>query len=320
MRSLTILLCMATAVSLTAPATRAYCPPEIDYSVRGEYERADYVGVVRVGGVVWLDEQRRPTKLHGHLMLGTIPGGFDPYIGADYHVTPEHTFKGAPAQTLTIFSENTEARTPLRVGERYLVFLERQTVGDEYIRHGDLMIDYCGNSSGLSDAGRAISIIEHVNEYDRLEAYLRGYIAHEAVSSVEPTRYAAAFTHLSEHDRPEVVVRLSGGGWCGSGGCTMLILADLGGTFKVVSRITITQLPIRVLQSKNHGWRDLGVTVSGGGIEKAFEARLAYDGRAYRANPSLVGRKPHHPPGGRVLISADSMGDVAGRPLPRQGD
>jgi hypothetical protein len=316
-RRFTILLCMATAVSLTALVAYAYCPPETDYSVRGEYERAEFVGIVRVDSVVWLDEQRRPTTLHGHLMLGTIPGGFDPYIGADYHVMPEHTFKGAPAKTLTIFSENTEARTPLRIGERYLVFLERVTVGDEYRRIGDLMIDDCGNSIGLADAWRAISIIEHANDFDRLEAWLRGYVAHEDVSSTKPTRYAAAFTDLSEDGRPEVVVRLSGGGWCGSGGCTMLVLSDLGNTFRVVSRITITQLPIRVLQSKTNGWHDLGVTISGGGVDKAFEARLAYDGRAYATNPSVVRLGPRHSHAGRVLISADSMGDVVGRPIRR---
>jgi hypothetical protein len=185
-RFITLFL-IATAASLTARVAGAYCPPETDYSVRGEYERADYVGVVRVGGVVWLDEQRRPTKLHGRLMLGTIPGGFDPYIGADYRVTPERTLKGAQANSLTIFSENTEARTPLKVGSRYLVFLSRQTVGDEYHRVGDLMIDYCGNSAPLSDASRAISIIGHANDYDRLERYLRDYVAHQAVTSTEPT-------------------------------------------------------------------------------------------------------------------------------------
>jgi hypothetical protein len=288
--------------------------------VRGEYDRADYVGVVRVGGVVWLDEQRRPTKLHGRLMLGAIPGGFDPYIGADYRVTPERTFKGAPAKALIIFSENTEARTPLKVVSRYLVFLNRRTVGDEYDRVGDLMIDYCGNSVPLSDARRAMSTIEHANDYNRLERYLHDYVTQQAVTSTEPTRYAAAFTSLSNQGRPEVVVRLSAGRWCGSGGCTTLVLADEGETFKVVSKITITQLPIRVLNSTSHGWRDLGVTVGGGGIQKAYEATLSYDGRTYPANPSVLPARQRSPRNGRVLISADSIGEVAGRPLTHQGD
>jgi hypothetical protein len=311
---------IATAATLTARVAGAYCPPETDYSVRGEYERAHYVGVVRVDRVVWLDEQRRPTKLHGHLMLGAIPGGFDPYIGADYRVTPERTFKGAPANSLTIFSKNTEARTPLKVGASYLVFLNRQTVGDEYDHVGDLMIDYCGNSAPLNDARRAISVIEHANDYDRLERYLRAYVAHEAVTSSRPTRYAAAFTSLSNHGRPEVVVRLSEGGWCGSGGCTTLVLADEGETFKVVSKITITQLPIRVLDSTSHGWRDLGVTVSGGGVQKPYEATLSYDGRTYPANPSVLPARPYSPQTGRILLSADSIGDIAGRPLTHAGD
>jgi hypothetical protein len=48
-----------------------------------------------------------------------------------------------------IFSENTTARTPLTLGESYLVFLERQTEADENRRVCDLMIDYCGNSTKL---------------------------------------------------------------------------------------------------------------------------------------------------------------------------
>ena len=168
-----LLLLLPAAFSWPADTARAYCPPEIDYSVRGELARADYVGLIRVMGVTWLDEQRRPTRLRGKLMLGSIPGGFDPYSGAEYQVIPEHTFKGEPGRFLTIFSENTEARTPLKPGARYLVFLERQTLGDEDRRAGDLMIDYCGNSAALSRASRALSVIGHAPDYERLESFLR---------------------------------------------------------------------------------------------------------------------------------------------------
>jgi hypothetical protein len=157
----------------------------------------------------------------------------------------------------------------------------------------------------------------NINPNTQNENCCRGYVAHQAVSAAEPTRYAAAFTNLSGQGRSEVVVRLSGGGWCGSGGCTTLVLADERGAFKLVSKITITQLPIRVLDTRSHGWRDLGVTVGGGGIQKAFEATLSYDGRTYTANPSALPARPPALRTGHVLISANSIGDVAGRPLIR---
>ena len=89
-------------------------------------------------------------------MLGSIPGGFDPYSGANYKVEVLRLFKGRPSAFLTIFSENTEAWTPLKNGSRYLVFLERQTVTDEDRRLGDLMIDYCGNSTTIDKASSVI--------------------------------------------------------------------------------------------------------------------------------------------------------------------
>ena len=126
-------------------------------SVKGEFARSAYVATVQVVRTTWLDESRRPARLHGHLMLGSIPGGFDPYSGANYKARVLKLYKGKPAKFLTVFSENTEARTPLKTGAKYLVFLERQTVGDEDRRVGDLMIDYCGNSTTFAKSKTVIS-------------------------------------------------------------------------------------------------------------------------------------------------------------------
>ena len=282
--------------------------------MRGEFERSDYVGIVRVLGVTWLDEARKPTKLHRPLMLGTIPGDFDPYSGANYRVATEHTLKGRPRLGLTIFSENTEARTPLRVGARYLVFLERQTVADEDRRVGDLMIDYCGNSAMLSHAGRALWIIQNAPDYESLEAFLRAYVRSQSVESGEPTRYAAAFVDLNGDRQAEVVVYLSGGGWCGSGGCTTLILKRNGDDFRVVTRITISRLPILILPTASHGWRDIIISVAGGGVEPGGEVALSFDSHTYPTNPTMPPAKPVVRARGRVLISEDSVG----RPLADQ--
>lgn len=303
-------LLSVVAACMAAGVATAYCPPEVDYSVRGEFGRDDYVGVVRVLGVTWLDEERRPTRLHGKLMLGAIPGGFDPYSGAIYRVEPEQTFKGVAARPLTIFSENTEARTPLTVGARYLVFLERQTVADEYRRVGDLMIDYCGNSAILSKAGPALAVIRDASEYRELEAFLKRYVDDHRVAR-DQTRYAAAFVHLNKGGSRQVVVYLSGDAWCGSGGCTTLVLTKPGSDFQVISKITISNLPIRVLDSVSHGWRELSVVVEGGGIQPGYEAALPFDGARYASNPSVPPAKRMSRRQGRVLIPEGDMG----RPL-----
>jgi hypothetical protein len=151
------LLLLLVSISLSGRANAA-CDLHTDYSVKGEFNRSAYVGLVRVTGVTWLDEDRTPTKLRKPLMLGSIPGGFDPYAGANYQVESIRTFKGNLPATFSIFSENTEARTPLRIGVSYLVFLYRAKKSDDWDRRGDLMIDYCGMSAPIESAAPRIAI------------------------------------------------------------------------------------------------------------------------------------------------------------------
>ena len=146
-----------------AMPARANCDAAVDYSVKGEYRRSEFVGLVTVRSVTWLNEDRKPALLHGPLMLGSILGGFDPYSGALYRVSVGRAFKGQSAGHIDIFSENTEARTPLTVGGRYLVFLYRQTRSNEWDRAADRMIDYCGNSVFATKAGRKIAILAHLS-------------------------------------------------------------------------------------------------------------------------------------------------------------
>lgn len=155
-------LLLLSAAALAGPV-KANCDPAVDYSVKGEYRRSEFVGLVTVRSVTWLDEDRKPAPLRGPLMLGSIPGGFDPYSGALYDVSVNRAFKGRSAGRIDIFSENTEARTPLKVGARYLVFLYRQMRSNDDDRAGDRMIDYCGNSAFAAKAGRKIALLERLS-------------------------------------------------------------------------------------------------------------------------------------------------------------
>lgn len=101
------------------------------------------------------------------------------------------------------------------------------------------------------------------------------------------TRYVAAFPDLNSDGAPEAVVYLIGSNWCGSGGCNTLVLARDGTSWKVVTNITITRPPIRVLRSAANGWRSIGVWVQGGGIQPGYEAELRFDGKTYPRNPSI---------------------------------
>lgn len=142
----TVLVAIALMIFGGQPAL-AYCPPNLDYTLKGEFVRVDFVVLVRVEKVTWLDDQRRPTKLKMPLALGNQPGGLDPYIGAYYSVRLIEAFKGNPPRTFRVFSENTSARTPLRMDKNLLLFLTRSRAANEYERVGDLTADSCGNSS-----------------------------------------------------------------------------------------------------------------------------------------------------------------------------
>jgi hypothetical protein len=121
------------------------------------------------------------------------------------------------------------------------------------------------------------------------------------------TRYLAVFRDLNGDGIPEAMVYLIGQQWCGSGGCHLFILQKSGGSWKTVTSMTITNPPIRVLDSKWNGWHSLGVRVQGGGIQPGYEAELRFNGKSYPKNPSV-------PPARRAA------GDLAGEVVIKDSD
>ncbi|HXJ39706.1 MAG TPA: lysozyme inhibitor LprI family protein [Bryobacteraceae bacterium] len=106
------------------------------------------------------------------------------------------------------------------------------------------------------------------------------------------TRYSLAWIDLNEDGKSEALVHLVSNGWCGSGGCNTLVLAQDANSWRIVANITITRPPIRVLSARSNGWRDIGVWVRGGGVTTGYEAVLHFDGRTYPANPSAIPAPP----------------------------
>ncbi|GGO91816.1 hypothetical protein [Stakelama pacifica] len=104
---------------------------------------------------------------------------------------------------------------------------------------------------------------------------------------------------------PEGLIYAQGRSYCGSGGCNLFVVARMPkGGYRVVTRITVARLPIRVLDSRTNGWRDLEVTVAGGGTIPAYRARLRFNGSSYPTNPSMVPPGTGEPARGEVLIAS----------------
>jgi len=83
----------------------------------------------------------------------------------------------------------------------------------------------------------------------------------------------------------------------------MLILQPNESTIEVLGRVTIVQLPIRLLPSQNYGHPDIGVSVKGGGILPGYEAVLSFDGKSYPGNPSVPPARQAAVARGRVIIA-----------------
>jgi hypothetical protein len=135
-------------------------------------------------------------------------------------------------------------------------------------------------------------------------------------SQLGPSTTLSAFIHRSRHvssykqaradlngdRRPEILLYVTDADSCGSGGCRLVVLSPRRSTYRIVLRSTVTQLPIRLFPTFTHGWADIGVTVSGGGINERHTALLRFDGRRYPTNPTVPPATPLRKASGKVLI------------------
>jgi hypothetical protein len=119
---------------------------------------------------------------------------------------------------------------------------------------------------------------------DRLSARYVGVPTDEKKAA----RFFPAVVDLGDDGIQEIIVYLTSDGWCGTGGCTTLILAPEGPSYKIVTRITVTRLPIRILDAKSNGWHNIGAQVRGWGSQPGYEAELPFDGKTYPRNPSML--------------------------------
>lgn len=131
---MTHLIALTLSVSLllgNAPYDCARVRP----SVRDEYKGSD---AVVVGTVV----RALP-----------VPVTRDYQDGTTYVVRVNEILKGKPPAQIRLFSENSASRFPMRVGSRYLLFVD----------HLDRSaISNCGNSGLVSKRGKALAVVRQL--------------------------------------------------------------------------------------------------------------------------------------------------------------
>jgi hypothetical protein len=142
------------------------------------------------------------------------------------------------------------------------------------------------------------------------ESFLQNYPESLDAKNVEASRYVAAFVHLRDDNSQQVIVYLIGRVWCGTGGCTALILVPKDSSYTVLTEMSVVQQPIRVLETRSNGWYDLGVWVEGGGVRPGYEAKMSFDGKSYQDNPTVrPAQRLTTKVKGKVVVSYSATGE-----------
>lgn len=94
----------------------------------------------------------------------------------------------------------------------------------------------------------------------------------------------------------EIFVRFMGPYFCGSGGCTFLLLDSYG---EVITKFTVTRAPFFVESSKVNGWSIL--LVKDAGVFK----ELTFENGSYPSNPSVLPKAPYDAPSGHAQVMFD---------------
>jgi hypothetical protein len=143
-----------------------------------------------------------------------------------------------------------------------------------------------------------------------VRTFLKTYLQNEmGGADIGPTKAAIAFFDLNADGEEEAIVYVVGSMWCGSGGCNALVLTPNGASFDVVMDASVTRTPLGVLDTSSNGWRDLFVSIAGGGIAAGTVA-MKFDGKSYPDNPTVEPAEPVDASAAKALFTADERGSL----------
>lgn len=146
---------------------------------------------------------------------------------------------------------------------------------------------------------------------ESLREFLSSYLVNPHFGADKTTRYVSALVHLNEHGPQDVLVYVTGRTWCGTGGCTLLVLEESGTSYRLVTRVKLARPPIVVFERTTNNWHDIGVSVQGGGIQSGYEGALEYNGHSYPSNPTVPpARRFHSDARDSVVIPVKAEGNL----------
>lgn len=132
-----------------------------------------------------------------------------------------------------------------------------------------------------------------------IDAYVRTYTKDDTL----PLRYAVA-TH-GDGEAQLTFVYLIGSDYCGSAGCSLLVLHRTGETFDLLGKISTVDTPVRVLETTTNGRPDLAIRTRGEGVS-VVEKLIPFDGRRYLWSPNVAGARDIQNPAGQIVLTDDT--------------
>lgn len=96
---------------------------------------------------------------------------------------------------------------------------------------------------------------------------------------------------LNEDGKNEIFVNLTSPYFCGTGGCTILLLSN---GLELITKFTVTNSPIFVEPTLKNGWKILSV------YSNTEWKQLVYSDGKYPSNPSVLKKAPYDAPSGHA--------------------
>ena len=133
---------------------------------------------------------------------------------------------------------------------------------------------------------------------DKIKEFLVSDFLKDDIAYLEKNdrRFQFYSIDLNHDGTSEIFIRFMSPYFCGSGGCTFLLLNS---DFKIITKFSVTRAPIFVEKSENTSWSILLVKDQG-----VFK-ELKYDGSSYPNNPSILTKASYDAPSGHAEILFD---------------
>lgn len=94
--------------------------------------------------------------------------------------------------------------------------------------------------------------------------------------------YEVHRTDLNQDGHQDAIVYMQDKAWCDLNGCSLLVFQNTGIDFKLISKMKVSDKPIKMAQQANTGWSHLIVYSQENGF-----VSLQFDGASCPKNPSL---------------------------------